>query len=59
MISEKMQQAINEQINKEFYSAYFYLSMEAYLQSINLSGFANYFHVQAQEERDHAMKFYN
>lgn len=59
MISEKMQDKINEQIQKEFYSAYFYLSMEAYLASLNLNGFANFFRVQAQEERDHAMLFFN
>ncbi len=59
MISEKMQLKLNEQIQKEFYSAYLYLSMEAYFASQNLNGFANYFHVQAQEERDHAMMFFN
>jgi len=59
MISEKMQQMLNEQVQKEFYSAYLYLSMEAYLASKNLDGFANFFHVQAQEERDHAMMFFN
>ncbi|MCX7749745.1 MAG: ferritin [Clostridia bacterium] len=59
MISQKMQQKLNEQITKEFYSAYLYLSMEAYFASQNLNGFANYFRVQAQEERDHAMMFFN
>lgn len=59
MISEKMQQSLNEQLQKEFYSAYFYLSMEAYFASRDLNGFANYFHVQAQEERDHAMMIFN
>lgn len=59
MISEKMLQKLNEQVTKEFYSAYLYLSMEAYFASENLNGFANFFHVQAQEERDHAMKFFN
>ncbi|MCX7921539.1 MAG: ferritin [Clostridia bacterium] len=59
MVSEKVQKKLNEQIQKEFYSAYLYLSMEAYLASRNLNGFANFFRVQAQEERDHAMMFFN
>ncbi len=54
-----MQQGLNEQIMKEFYSGYLYLSMEAYFTSQNLDGFANWFRVQAQEERDHAMKIFN
>lgn len=58
MISEQMQDAINEQINKELYSEYLYLSMAAYFEAQNLPGFANFFVVQAQEERFHAMKFY-
>ena len=57
MISEKLAKQINEQIVKEFYSAYLYLSIESYYTSLNLSGFANWFRVQAQEERDHAMMF--
>lgn len=59
MVSEGMQQKLNEQIQKEFFSAYFYLSMEGYFASRNLGGFANYYRVQAQEERDHAMMFFN
>ena len=59
MVSEIMQQKLNEQVQKEFYSAYLYLSMETYFTSINLEGFANFFRVQAQEERDHAMKFFD
>lgn len=58
MITAKMQDAINDQINYELYSAYIYLSMSAYYLSINLPGFANWMHVQAQEEMFHAMKFY-
>ena len=50
MISEKLQKQINEQIVKEFYSAYLYLSIEAYYTSLNLNGFANWFRVQAQKE---------
>jgi len=59
MISEKIEKKLNEQIQKEFYSAYLYLSMEAYFASRSLNGFANYFRVQAQEERDHAMMFFD
>jgi len=59
MLSEKMQDAINGQLNAELYSAYLYLSMNAYFKSINLDGFANWMHYQAQEELTHAMKFYD
>jgi len=59
MIGKKMQDAINDQINAELYSSYLYLSMSAYLKSINLSGFANWMRVQVQEELVHAMKFYD
>ena len=59
MQNEKMIQAINDQVNKEFFSAYFYLAMQAYFSSLNLDGFANYFRVQIQEERDHALGFFN
>jgi ferritin len=53
-----MQEAINEQINKELYSAYLYLSMAAYFENKNLPGFAKWLYVQADEERGHAMKFF-
>jgi ferritin len=59
MISKKLEAAINAQINKEIYSAYFYLSMSAYCTSKDLDGFANFFTVQNQEETFHAMKLYN
>ena len=59
MISKKLQKAINKQINKELYSEYLYLSMAAYLESIGLEGFANFFKVQVQEERFHTMKFFD
>ena len=59
MLSAKLQDVLNEQINKELYSEYFYLSMEAYLRSIDLDGIANFFSVQTQEEHLHAMKIYN
>jgi ferritin len=58
MLSDGLQSALNEQMNKEFYSEYLYLSMAAYCASINLSGFENWFKVQAQEEHMHGMKFY-
>ncbi|KPK26999.1 MAG: ferritin [Nitrospira bacterium SG8_3] len=59
MISEKMQEALNGQLNAELYSSYLYLSMAAYFQDLNMAGFANWMRVQAQEEDMHAMKFYN
>ncbi len=59
MLNEKMQKALNEQLNAEMYSSYLYLSMAAYFQSINLSGFATWMRVQMQEEMVHAMKFYD
>ncbi len=59
MISEGLNKLINQQIQKEFYSAYLYLGMEAYFANLNLDGFANFFHIQVQEERDHALKFFN
>jgi len=59
MISPKMLEAINKQINRELYSEYLYLSMAAYLESEGLSGFGNFMRVQVQEERFHAMKMYD
>lgn len=59
MISEKMESLFNEQIKKEFYSAYLYLSFEAYFEARDLKGFAHWFRVQAMEERDHALIFIN
>ena len=58
MISKKMEKSLNEQVNAELYSAYLYLSMEAYFKSQNLNGFANWMRVQTQEEITHAMKIY-
>ena len=49
---------LNQQINKEFYSAYLYLEFSNYFKSKGLDGFANWYMIQAQEERDHAMLFY-
>ena len=59
MLSQNIQNAFNEQINKELYSEYLYLSMEAYMRTLDLDGFGNYFHVQTQEEHFHALKMYN
>lgn len=59
MISQKLQDAINYQINRELYSEYYYLSMASYFNSVGLNGFENFFLVQVEEERFHAMKMYN
>ncbi len=59
MLTEKMQKALNGQMNAELYSSYLYLSMNAYFKSVNLDGFANWMYYQAQEELEHAMKFYD
>ncbi len=58
MLSEKMQQALNKQINAELYSSYLYRSMEAYFLAGNLKGFARWMSAQANEEHSHAMKFF-
>jgi ferritin len=59
MISEKIQNAINDQIKAEFDSFYLYLAMAAFCESINFKGFAAWFRMQAEEEKEHAYKFYN
>lgn len=59
MIKDKIQGAINKQINAELYSSYLYLSMSSYFESINLKGCANWMRVQTQEELVHVMKFYD
>ncbi len=59
MLSKIMQDAINEQINKEFYSAYLYLAMTAHFEGENLPGFAHWMRVQAREETGHGMKFFS
>ena len=58
-MDNKMQKAINDQINFELYSSYIYLSMSSYLKSLNLNGFAHWMEIQVQEEVAHAMKLYN
>ena len=54
-----MQEAINNQINKEMSSSYLYLSMAAYFEEKHLSGFAHWMRLQTNEENQHAMKFYD
>ncbi|PIE61967.1 MAG: ferritin [Desulfobacterales bacterium] len=58
MITEKLEKAINYQINRELFSEYYYLSMASYFNSTGLDGFENFFLVQVEEERFHAMKMY-
>ena len=59
MLGEAVQDAMNEQIKNELYSAYQYLSMAAYCESVNLPGFAHWMRTQAREETEHAMRFYD
>ena len=59
MIDPVINEALNKQINEEFYSAYLYLSMAAYCEDIDLAGFANWMHMQYQEELAHADKIYH
>jgi ferritin len=59
MLSDRMEKALNGQVNAELYSSYLYLSMNAYFKSVNLDGFANWMYAQAQEELMHAMKLYD
>jgi len=54
-MNDKIAALLNEQINKEFYSAYLYLDMSNFYDEMDLDGYANYYMVQAQEERDHAL----
>jgi len=56
-MNDKIAALLNQQINKEFYSAYLYLDMSNYYDDLDLDGYANYYNIQAQEERDHALLF--
>ena len=58
MLNEKVKGLLNQQVNKEFYSAYLYLDFSNYFEARGLDGFANWYKIQAQEERDHALLFY-
>lgn len=57
MLDKKVVELLNQQVNKEFYSAYLYLDFSNYYSEEGLDGFANWYKIQAQEERDHAMLF--
>ena len=57
MVNEKVAELLNTQVNKEFYSAYLYLAFSNYFSDAGLDGFANWYQIQAQEDRDHAMLF--
>lgn len=59
MFNEKIEKAFNDHFNAELYSAYLYLSMASYFESEDLPGLAHWMYVQYEEERLHAMKFYN
>ena len=59
MLKKKMQNALNDQIVAELYSAYLYLAMAGYFESINLRGASSWMRCQAQEETVHGMKFYD
>lgn len=59
MIKKEVYDVLNDQVNKEFYSAYLYLSMSAYFTDLGLTGFANWMRIQAQEEQAHAMLVYD
>ena len=58
MLNETVARLLNEQINKEFYSAYLYLDMANFYSRQGLDGFANWYEIQAKEEQDHAMLMY-
>lgn len=57
MLNKELVSLLNKQVNMEWYSAYFYLDIYSYYTDQNLNGFGNWFNIQAQEERDHAMLF--
>jgi len=59
MLSKRIEKELNDQINAEYWSSYFYLSMAAYFENRNLPGFANWMKVQYQEEISHVMKFFD
>ena len=59
MLSERLQEAINKQINNELYSAHLYLSMSAYFESLDLNGFAHWMKMQFEEETGHALKLFD
>jgi ferritin len=58
MIKDSVRDAINAQMNREFYSSNLYLAMAGYFESMNLKGFSAWMQVQAKEEHAHGMKFF-
>ena len=58
MLNKNVAELLNTQVNKEFYSAYLYLDFANFYEAKGLNGFANWYKIQAQEERDHALLFY-
>ena len=58
-MTEKMLKALNEQLNREMYSAYLYFAMAAYFDDLNFEGFSSWMKAQAEEEVGHALRFYN
>lgn len=58
-MDKKLEKAFNDQINKEYYSAYLYLAMKTYFAQKNLAGFVNWFDIQVQEEKAHAVGMYD
>lgn len=59
MLSETIQQALNRQITYEYAASYTYLAMAAYFESLSLTGFAHWFRIQSEEEREHALRFFD
>ncbi len=59
MLSESIQQAINKQITYEFSASHTYMAMAAYFESLSLTGFAHWFRLQSEEEREHALRFFD
>jgi len=59
MISKTIETALSKQVNRELYSAYLYLAMSSYFETVSLKGFAKWMRLQAKEEQMHAMKFYD
>lgn len=58
-LNERVQEALNQHINEEFYSSYLYLSMSAFCDSVDLPGFAHWLRIQSQEEYAHAMNLFD
>ncbi|MFA4877705.1 MAG: ferritin [Methanoregula sp.] len=59
MLSRTMEDALNTQVNREFYSAYLYLAMSAYFETVSMKGFAHWLRIQSKEEREHGEKIYD